>query len=83
MTIETYRLKSPVEAALLTEENMLEIAEWCKGLLWVPHEKAIGIYFYTEDSTRIYVLLGEWIVKNSLGVFQKYTPFAFEQTFEK
>ena len=74
-----------VDAVRVSEANMEEVAEWCKGTV---ETDADGVKFIrvevhrplTEGQTQAYV--GRWVLFAGAG-FKVYTPKAFDKSFEK
>lgn len=82
-----------VDCVQVTEENMAEVAEWCKGTV-TSTDSAIAEKFKKKVQTWIQVetqqpmndrqkqaFVGDWILYANHG-FKIYTPNAFERTFE-
>ena len=92
MTIITEKyVRKPIEiqAVQVTDENMQEIAEWCKGQLRVAvnprgtremYIKVQSIRPITERQTMAFT--GDWVLYAAPG-FRVYTDNAFTSHFEK
>lgn len=72
-----------VEAEQVTEENLLEVAEWCDGFAAtqsVDHERP-HINIYTLEGT-MRAEVGDWIIKGVNGEFYPCKPKIFEKTYD-
>ncbi len=86
-----YRKREPieVEAALLTINNIAEVAQWCGGRIiqstyytpeaYVELGQPVGIKFQSSRRLQV-VMLGEYIYKDHEGLFNKMdlNEFVFE-----
>lgn len=97
MSIETKKfVRKPfsVEAVEVTEENMEEVAQWCKGQRRTSAgEDEVGRQRYIkvavkrpldEKQTKAYV--GDWVVAaigQNIRGFKVYTPRAFTKSFDE
>lgn len=96
MKTEQY-LRNPlyVEAVQVTEENFVEVANWCDGVIANnsaepmfgrevnPSKQHIQVNVnnpITARQTKAYV--GDWVLANPRG-FKVYTDKAFQTNFEK
>lgn len=93
MDIETYQRKTfPVNAVQVTEENLLEVSEWCGGEILEQKTKiknATKIENFikvpvknplNEKQTRAYI--GDWVLEADEN-YKVYTDRAFSKSFEK
>lgn len=74
-----------VDAVRISEENMEEVAQWCKGEIQVDpqegrHIKVRVLRPMNERQTTAFV--GDWILDGGTG-FKVYTAKAFDKSFEK
>jgi|SRR5215211_8045020 len=97
LNIEKYvRKPFAVEAVEVTEENLSEVAKWCKGRVRTANpnkeggppnaERYIQVQVKNardERQTRAYV--GDWVLSSGRGPlgFKVYTPQAFQSSFQK
>lgn len=84
MQVRKYvRRQFSVEAIQVTNENMLEVAKWCKGRIRGEsdsHHIKLNINRpLSERQTKAFP--GDWILHSPSG-FRIYTPKAFENGFE-
>jgi hypothetical protein len=86
-TTKYVRKSFDVEAIRVTEENMKEIAEWCKGTVETPHALSVESdpfinvrvrYPLTPRQTQAFV--GEWVLYSGTG-FKVYTDSAVKKHF--
>ena len=76
-----------IEAILLTEDNMSDVAKWCEGEVQYVSGRDGRTNFIkvkvlrplNERQTRAFV--GDWVLKAGSG-FRVYTQKAFENCFE-
>lgn len=78
-----YRKKPVVvEAMLLTEENLLEVKEWCNGEL-VPNAETSGYDLYISTLEGIMCAdINDYIIRGVEGEFYPCKPDIFEKTYE-
>ncbi|MCC1500990.1 DUF1642 domain-containing protein [Enterococcus hirae] len=78
-----YRKKPVVvEAMLLTEENLLEVKEWCNGEL-VPNAETSGYDLYISTLEGImHADINDYIIQGVEGEFYPCKPDIFEKTYE-
>lgn len=73
-----------VDAVRVSDANMEEVAEWCKGTIEKSEEGTfIKVEVHrplTERQTQAFV--GDWVLFAGSG-FKVYTPKAFDKSFEK
>lgn len=89
LDILKYNRKSfPVEAVLVTEENMSEVARWCKGRVKTTDIGGQTVSFIkvrvprstNERQTQAFV--GDRVLCSDKKTFKVYTASAFENNFE-
>ena len=74
-----------VDAVQVTEENMLEVAKWCKGKVYADKNNQMVIevkVLHPLSSNQNTALPGDWILKSNQG-FKIYADSAFKKGFEK
>lgn len=78
-----------VTAVLVTDENMADVAEWCKGNVRTTvrgsdhEEKYIKVRVHNSLSDRqTKAFVGDRVLYATTG-FKVYTPYAFEKSFER
>lgn len=78
-----YRKKQAVvEAMQLTNENLLEVKEWCNGEL-VPNAETSGYDLYISTLEGImYADINDYIIQGVEGNFYPCKPDIFEKTYE-
>jgi hypothetical protein len=69
-----------VEAAQLTEENLLEVAAWCEGTIIYGHSLP-RLYISTPEGNRV-VHIGEFVVHAASGGFRKMKADYFNNNFD-
>lgn len=86
LTLETYQRKPfEVLAAQVTEENMLDVADWCEGEIRTTAENTRFIKVHVAHplmarQTRAFV--GDWVLFAGRG-YKVYTSKAFTNSFVK
>ncbi|WP_251849231.1 hypothetical protein [Enterococcus hirae] len=78
-----YRKKPVVvEAIQLTDENLLEVKDWCNGEL-VPNAETSGydLYISTLEGTMC-ADINDYIIRGVEGEFYPCKPDIFEKTYE-
>lgn len=78
-----YRKKpTVVEAMQLTNENLLEVKEWCNGEL-VPNAETSGYDLYISTLEGImHADINDYIIQGVEGNFYPCKPDIFEKTYE-
>lgn len=78
-----YRKKpAVVEAMQLTNENLLEVKEWCNGEL-VPNAETSGYDLYISTLEGImHADINDYIIQGVEGNFYPCKPDIFEKTYE-
>ena len=77
-TVRWYRKRPvPVEAALVTPENQLDVAAWCGGLC--RYNEVIEITTLEGVMT---AQMGDWVIRGVVGEFYQCKPDIFERTYE-
>ncbi|EME3547197.1 hypothetical protein QPC10_002370 [Enterococcus faecium] len=78
-----YRKKpTVVEAMQLTEENLLEVKEWCNGEL-VPNAETSGYDLCISNLEGImHADINDYIIQGVEGEFYPCKPDIFEKTYE-
>ncbi|MFS1134873.1 hypothetical protein [Enterococcus hirae] len=78
-----YRKKQAVvEAMQLTNENLLEVKEWCNGEL-VPNAETSGYDLYISNLEGImHADINDYIIQGVEGNFYPCKPDIFEKTYE-
>ena len=78
-----YRKKpAVVETMQLTEENLLEVKEWCNGEL-VPNAETSGYDLYISTLEGImHADINDYIIQGVEGNFYPCKPDIFEKTYE-
>lgn len=79
-----YRKKPVIiEAKQLTEENMVELKEWCGGEL-VPnsHTKGYDLYINTLEGL-MHADMNDYIIKGVEGEFYPCKPDIFKKTYDE
>lgn len=81
-----------VDAVEVTEENMAELAEWCKGQVRTQtiekngvssEEKYVKVKVHRALSVRqTKAFVGDWVLSTPTG-FKVYPPRAFDKSFDK
>lgn len=92
MTIQTtkyVRMPFYVDAVLVTEENMTEVAKWCGGSIQQTDlrnqglEKYIYVHVHTPMNERQKMaFVGTWVLSTEKG-YKVYTETAFGRMFQK
>lgn len=79
-----YRKKPVVvEAIQLTDENLLEVKEWCNGEL-VPNAETSGYNLYVSTLEGIMRAdINDYIIQGVAGEFYPCKPDIFEKTYEE
>lgn len=86
METTTYiRKPLTVQAVQVTEENILEVAKWCKGKVYLEQNGLMTlevkvIHPMSIDQNKAQE--GDWILKSKQG-FKIYADSAFKKGFEK
>lgn len=92
MSLKTHKFaRKPfyVDAVRVSDANMEEVAEWCKGTIEVSEDeetkgqKFISVKVHrplTERQTQAFI--GDWVLFAGTG-FKVYIPKAFDKSFEK
>lgn len=88
LKIEEYeRLPFTIYAIEVTNENIRQVAKWCKGEVRTTGKRGIQKYIkvdvkraLNERQTQAYI--GDWVLKAGSG-FKVYTPKAFAESFRK
>jgi hypothetical protein len=88
LSIRRYRQsESEVDAVRFAQENQVEVADWCGGLLTViPHNNddshaELVIYIKTSGNN-VLIHTGDYVVKDSLGIIYSYNSDLFHSMFE-
>jgi hypothetical protein len=74
-----------VDAVRVSENNIAEVAEWCKGTIKTTEEGAqfIEVEVYRPINDRqTQAHIGDWVLYAGNG-FKVYTPKAFDKSFER
>lgn len=72
-----------VEAKQLTEENMVEIKEWCGGEL-IPNSRTEGYdLFINTLEGLMHADINDYIIRGVEGEFYPCKPDIFEKTYEE
>lgn len=74
-----------VDAVRVSEANLQEVAEWCKGAVSTTNEghAFIEVEVYRPITPRqTQAFIGDWVLFSGNG-FKVYTPKAFDKAFEK
>jgi len=90
MSIKTEKFERKpivVDAVQVTDENMADVAKWCKGRLILPGEKAAkGMKPFIKVKThrplserQTTAFVGDWVL--AYNGYKVYTPVAFEKAF--
>lgn len=73
-----------VDAVQVTEENMLEVAKWCKGKVYADKNNQMVIevkVLHPLSSNQNTAAPGDWVLKSNQG-FKIYADSAFKKGFE-
>lgn len=84
-TTTYYRKPLQVEAVQVTEENILEVAKWCKGKVYEASNGKMTLevkVLHPLHSNQTKAQEGDWVLKSSQG-FKIYADSAFKKGFEK
>jgi len=77
--------RTPIEAMLLTNENMKEAAKWCGGEVdtfkrqYLP---ATSYLIVPGISTRTHAYVGHYLVREVDGIFHPFDKDSFEKLYE-
>lgn len=72
-----------VEAKQLTEENMVEIKEWCGGeLITNSHTEGYDLFINTLEGL-MHADINDYIIRGVEGEFYPCKPDIFEKTYEE
>jgi hypothetical protein len=85
METTTYARKPlTVEAVQVTDENLLEVAKWCKGKIYEKDGKMVlevkVLHPMNIDQNKAHV--GDWILKSKQG-FKIYADSAFKKGYSE
>lgn len=77
-------VQKPLEACLLTAENMQAVAEWCGGEIYDKNEDDESSSDVSIDigSKTITADIGDYIVRSSSGSFYRIDADNFEALYE-
>lgn len=70
-----------IEAEQITEDNIEDLAEWCKGRV-VQWETTKRLEIRTFEGT-LYSKVGHWVAKGIKGEFYPIEPGIFAETYEE
>ena len=77
--------RTPIEAMLLTNENVKEAAKWCGGKVdvvrrsYLPPQTFIVV---PGISTPTHAYVGDYLVRENNGIFQPFEKESFEKLYE-
>ena len=77
-----------VEARLLTNNSIFEIAQWCGGRVvqpgnFTPRYTSCKLRIRTPDSHFLFVHDGDWVLQDVDGDFYPCSRSVFEATYER
>lgn len=84
-TTTYYRKPLQVEAVQVTEENILEVAKWCKGKVYEASNGKMTLevkVLHPLHANQTKAQEGDWVLKSSQG-FKIYADTAFKKGFDK
>lgn len=78
-------IQKPIEACLITEDNMQAVADWCGGELYDKNEEVEslkGDFNLDTGSKTITADVGDYIIKAGSGSFYKVSAESFKELYE-
>jgi hypothetical protein len=71
-----------VSAVRVIEENLEEVASWCKGqAMGIKLPRNERVIEYVRDGKEYYAEVGDWIVRYNADGFYTYNDRLFQQRF--